>query len=270
MEKWLRVLRIVALVALATLTLTTCAYFGGLWPQRLAVTVRGPAGWQLTRIDNHEVDEPLPARASKYLGFRPDGQDVACQVEVANGTSHARCRVRAWNIGGFKTGHQALPRGVESLDGSLWLIGDWAVTAHPPVPGRVWFGCDSWGRTELQVDGLASEPSSAHAHSMLADNTRHDISGRGWTLSYVADAGTVVHLAEWGSPAQTIVRCDDAGFSSGTFAVDGAQPQPIALDKPMTVAGREVALDLQSSDGHRAQVRLTRLVDLQLTLRITR
>ena len=270
MDKWWRVLRIVVLLALASLPLTTCAYFIGLWPQRLAVIVRGPAGWQLTRIDNHEVDESLPARASKYLGFRPDGQEVACRIEVANGASRARCRVRAWNIGGFKTGHQALPRGVESLDGSLWLIGDRAVTAYPSVPGRVWFGCDSWGRTELQVDGLVSESSSAHAHSTPADNALHNISSRGWTLSYLADAGTAVHLAEWGSPTQTIVRCDDAGFSSGTFAVDGAQPQPLALDKPMAVAGREVALDLLSRDGKRAQVRLTRLGDLQLTLRITR
>jgi hypothetical protein len=134
MEKWLRVLRIGALAALATLTLTTCAYFGGLWPQRLVVTVRGPAGWQLTRIDDHEVDEPLPARASKYLGFRPDGQDVACQIEVANGTSHARCRVRAWNIGGFKTGHQALPRGVESLRGGALSCKSMVWQASPQVP----------------------------------------------------------------------------------------------------------------------------------------
>jgi hypothetical protein len=264
-----RSLGIAVLAALASLALATCAYFVGFWPQRLAVTVEGPAGWRLTRIDDREVDEPLPARASKYLGFRPDGQDVTCRLEVANGAARARCRVRAWNVGGFITGHQALPRGVESLDGSLWLIGDWAVTAHPAVPGRVWFGCDSWGRNELRIDGLVSEHTNAHAHSTSADDAWHEVAGGGWTLSYLADAGTSVRLAEWGSPTETIVRCDDAGFASGTLAVDGARPQPLALDRPVKVAGREFELGLDGRDGRRAQVRLKRQGDLRLTLRVS-
>jgi hypothetical protein len=138
MDKGLRVLRIVVLLVLALLPLTTCAYFIGLWPQRLVVTVRGPEGWQLTRIDHHEVDESLPARASRFLGFRPDGQEVACRFEVANGALSARCRVRAWNIGGFKTGHRALPRGVESLDGSATSSSHRGSPGDATLPDKPW------------------------------------------------------------------------------------------------------------------------------------
>lgn len=257
------------LVALALWMLATCAYLGGLWPQRLSVTVETPSGWRLTRIDGREVDEALPAHAAKYLGFRSDGQEVACRLEVSNGTAHARCRVGAWNIGGFQTGHQALLRAVDSLDGSLWLIGGSVVTAHPAVPGRVWFGCDCWGRKELRIDGLVSERANAHAHSTPADKAWHDIAGDRWTLSYLADAGTAVHLSERGSSTETIVRCDDAGFASGTLAVDGGQPQPRSLEGPVNVAGRELELGLVGRDGRRAQVRLKRQGDLQLTRRVS-
>jgi hypothetical protein len=264
-----RPLSVAVLVALALVALAVCAYFIGFWPQRLAVTVEGPPGWRLTRIDDCGVDEILPARASKYLGLRPNGQEVTCRLEVANGAARARCRVRGWNIGGFITGHQALPRGVESLDGSLWLISDWAVTAHPAAPGRVWFGCQSWGRKELRIDGLAGEFVSIHAHSTPADSAWHGVVSDCWALSYLADAGTVVHLAEWGSPTDTIIRCDDAGFSSGTLAVDGAQPEPLALDRPVTVGGRELELRLEGSNGRRARVRLSRQSELLLTLRVS-
>ncbi|MEO6596090.1 MAG: hypothetical protein ABIP94_15180 [Planctomycetota bacterium] len=82
-------------------------------------------------------------------------------------------------------------------------------------------------------------------------------------------AGTAVYLAEWGSPTETIVRCDDAGFSSGTLAVDGALPQSLALDRPVQVASRELELGLEGSDGRRVRVRLKRQGNLRLTLRVS-
>lgn len=269
MNTWKRRLGTASLVAFVTLPLAVCAYFVGLWPQRLDVTVEGPAGWGLTRVDTRVVASPLPAACSKSLGLLPDGRDVACTLEVAHGAERARGRVRAWNGGGFKTGHRALHHGVESLDGSLWLLGDAAVTVHPAAPGRVWFGCNAWGRTALRIDGAPSESLRAHAHSTPAVNTWRTIASDDWTLSYLADAGTAIHLGEWGSPTETIVRCDEAGFTSGTLVLDGAPPQPLALHAPAPVAARKFALELHNADGRRAQVRFERWSDLRLTLRIS-
>jgi hypothetical protein len=270
MVGWVRWVGVIILVAAASLLVTTCAYLGGCWPQRLAVTVEGPAGWRLVRIDDSERDEALPARASKYLGFRPGGEEVAHRFEVSNGPERARCRIRAWNVGGFKTGHRAIPRAVESLDGSLWLIDNWALMAHPAVPGCVWFGAESWAGDELQVDGVLTARKDVHAHSLPSDGAWHEVIGRGWTLSYLADAGTSVHVAEWGSPRETIIRCDEAGFATGTLAIDRASPQPLLLDGSLKVDGLEFELRLNCRDGGKAQVRLKRQGDLRLTLRVSR
>ncbi len=108
-----------------------------------------------------------------------------------------------------------------------------------------------------------------HAHSTPADNTWRTIASDDWTLSYLADAGTAIHLGEWGSPTETIVRCDEAGFASGTLALDGAPPQPLALHEPVQVAARRFALELHNAEGRRAQVRFERLGDLMLTPRVS-
>ena len=204
------------------------------------------------------------------LGFRPDGELVAARLEAGAGSERSRCRVRAWNVGGFKTGHQALPRAVESLDGSLWLLGDWKLTVHPAVAGHAWFGCETNGRKTLAIDGATSEHTNAHAASLPADGrASHTIDGGGWKLTFLADAGTVVHVAEWPEPKGALIHCDDAGFSSGTLAIDGSAPSPIALHRPVEVAGRQFELQLKAADGSSAQVRLN-LARTGLNLRVSR
>jgi hypothetical protein len=264
-----RVFRALLFAVLASVLLGPCAYFQGLWPQRLNVMVEGPASWRLVRVGQSTCNEALPSLASKYLSMWPTGEEVTADLEVSHGGERARCRVRALNHGGFITGHQALPRAAESLDGSLWSMGDFCVTVHPAVPGHVWFGCDSWGRTVLQVDGSPRERTDAHAYSLPGDTSWHEVVADNWTLSFLADAGTAVHVREWGSPRETLLRCDEAGFKAGTLAVDGAPPRPIAIDRTVRVEGKEFELRLEAGDGHRAHVRF-KTGDLSATIRVSR
>lgn len=88
-------------------------------------------------------------------------------------------------------------------------------------------------------------------------------------MTFLADAGTVVHVAEWPEPKGVLVRCDDAGFRSGTLAVDGGAPFPAALERPVEVVGRQFELRLEAADGSRAWVRLT-LERQGLNLRVSR
>src|SRR5262245_31363465 len=124
MPRWLAWLCLGGLAVAASLVLGMCAYTGGMWPQHLDVTVEGPASWRLVRVDDRVQDLLLPASASKYLGIGPSGREVSCEVEISNGVDRARGRIFAWDVGGFVTGHKALPRGVDSLDASLWLLTD--------------------------------------------------------------------------------------------------------------------------------------------------
>lgn len=259
------------LAALASLVLGPCAYFGGLWPHRISVAVEGPASWRLVRVDDRVCDDLLPARVSKFLGMVASGRDVSCEVEVSNGVDQARCRFRAMDNGGFITSHQAWPSGVDSLDDSLWLHDDWTLKMQPPVPGHVWFGCETNGRRTLKVDGAESEFTNAHAHSLLADGRFwHRIESGAWDSSFLADAGTVVHVAEWPKSKGAMIRCDNSGFSSGTLAIDGAAPVPLALGNPIEVPGREFELLLEAPDGARARVRLTLLWGDGVNLRVSR
>jgi hypothetical protein len=265
-----------ALVVAATVVLGPCAYLEGLWPQHLEFTVEGPPSWRLVRIDGRACDDALPEEVSKDLGIGATWREVDCKVEISDGVDRARARVRALDMGCYLSGHTAAMTGIDSLDGSLWLKTwlrtDWAVTATPAVAGRVWFGSEAWAPRTIRVDGSAGEePSERPFSTSLSEGVEHTLESEDWKLTLVADAGTVVHLSEWGSPERTVLRCDESGFATATLSVDEEPARPIDLSQPMEF-GPLVVLDLrlESADGRRAQVRLLRRRELQLTLRVSR
>jgi hypothetical protein len=123
----------------------------------------------------------------------------------------------------------------------------------------------------LTIDGELTENTNAHAHSLAADGQSwHLIEGRGWVLRFLADAGTVVHIGEWPRPQGAVIRCDDAGFSSGTIAVDGGPAAPTELGSPIEIAQRQFELRLEAQDGSRAFVDLRWLTGSGVTLRVSR